>query len=267
MPLTESLQAALVRGTSIGGARPKVLVTDGEAHQWIAKLSASSDAVFSVVNAEAAAMELARGAGIEVPETQVVRSLGREVLLVRRFDRAPDGTRRHVVSGLTMAQEHELGARYVGYPDLLDVLREYGSRPETVGSELFDRIVFNMAISNTDDHARNHAAFWDGRQLSLTPAFDLVPGPRSGETAAQAMAIDRQGTRLSSFAAALSAAHVYGLSERQARERIDRIVESVRAHWSEAAEVGRLTVADRTHLWNRQFLNPGIFHGYSAGHM
>lgn len=263
-PLTTVAEEALVHGTTIGGARPKVLVDDGDGTQWIAKLSASSDSVFSVVNAEATALELARRSGINVPESKVTRSLGRDALLVRRFDRTSDGGRRHVVSGLTMAQEDEMHARYVTYPGILDVLREHGSKPETVGSELFDRIVFNMAISNTDDHARNHAAFWDGEHLSLTPAYDLAPGNRSGDTASHVMAFDRDGTRESRFAAAVRAAPVYGLTAQQARERIDRIVESIHDNWDEAVDVSRLAQADKDRLWRRQILNPATSYGYSS---
>lgn len=263
-PLSTAAEAALLHGTTIGGARPKVLVEDGRGGEWIAKLSASSDSVFSVVNAEATALELARFAGIDVPEATVTRSLGRDVLLVRRFDRPLAGGRRHVVSGLTMAREDELGARYVSYPDLLDVLREHGTSPDQIGATVFDRIAFNMAISNTDDHARNHAAFWDGTYLTLTAAYDLTPGNRSGETAAQAMAYDRDGTRESNFTTLLRAAHLYDITLREARNRIDRIIGSIHDHWDEAADAGRLPQADKERLWGRQILNPATSYGYVA---
>ncbi|WP_166347351.1 type II toxin-antitoxin system HipA family toxin [Phytoactinopolyspora limicola] len=263
-PLSTAAEEALVHGTTIGGARPKVLVDDGDGGQWIAKLSASSDSVFSVVNAEATALELARRAGIDVPESRVTRSLGRDVLLVRRFDRPSDGGRRHVVSGLTMAREDEVSARYVSYPGIFDVLREHGSQPEKVGRDLFDRIVFNMAISNTDDHARNHAAFWDGEHLRLAPAYDLAPGNRSGDTETQAMAFDRDGTRESTFAAAVRAAPVYGLAVPEARERVTRIVDSIHDNWDEAADISRLTRADKDRLWARQILNPATSYGYGS---
>jgi serine/threonine-protein kinase HipA len=259
-PLSREMEEALAHGTTIGGAWPKVLVEGSDGVQWIAKLSAASDTVFSVINAEAAAMELARAAGIDTAHTEVTRSLGRDVLLVRRFDRTGAGSRCHVVSGLTMAGEDELGARYVTYPSILDVLRERGSAPALVGRELFDRIAFNIAVGNSDDHARNHAAFWDGDQLTLTPAYDLAPGSRHGETATQAMAFDYDGkVRASTFAALLSQASVYGLSQRAARERIGRLVESVRAGWQDAADQARLRQADREHLWGRQILNPAAF--------
>ena len=92
-----------------------------------------------------------------------------------------------------------LGARYGSYPEMLDVLRELGRAPQDIGRRLFERIVFNIAIGNNDDYARNHAAFWNGERVELTPAFDLAPQPRSTDTSAQAMAIGRDGSRASSW--------------------------------------------------------------------
>lgn len=264
-PLSPAMDDALVHGTTIGGARPKVLVHDPDGQrQWLAKLSASSDTIFSVVNAEATALELARRAGLEVPNSQVTRSLGRDVLLVQRFDRGPGGLRHHVLSALTLSHLDELAARYVTYPDTLDVVRAHAVNPEREGRRLFERIVFNIAISNSDDHARNHAVFWDGQHMSFTPAYDLAPGPRSGETSQQAMAITRDGQRDSSFRLCLDAAAIYGLTRAQARESIDRIEEAIRDSWDEAAEVCRLPAADKARLWGRQILNPASVRDYRS---
>jgi serine/threonine-protein kinase HipA len=162
-----------------------------------------------VVNAEALALELARRAGIDTTASFLTKSLGRDVLVIERFDRPPPGGRRIVISALTMLGLDEMEARYATYPDLLDVLRRSGTDP-TIGKKLFERIVFNVAVGNNDDHARNHAAFWDAKGLTLTPAYDLCPQIRSGETSSQALAFDRDGTRDSSFAAVAAAAPVYG---------------------------------------------------------
>ncbi|WP_309615916.1 type II toxin-antitoxin system HipA family toxin [Salinibacterium sp.] len=259
--LSEPLKAALLHGTTMGGARPKVLIEDGENH-WIAKLASISDVIFSVVGAEAAAIHLAAAAGLDISETHVTQSHGRDVLLVKRFDREGAGRRKHTVSGLTMAGEDEMYARYVTYPGVLDVLRQHGSDPVGDATELFRRIAFSIAISNSDDHARNHAAFWDGQTLKLTPAYDLPPGFRSGETSEQAMAYDRKGTRASNFAVLLTAAGVYGLSGIEACGIIDRVIEAITDGWEEAADIARLTVDDRRRLWGHQFLNPGALHDY-----
>jgi len=110
---------------------------------------------------------------------------------------------------------------------MLDVLRELGREPQDIGRRLFERVVFNIAIGNNDDHARNHAAFWDGDSLELTPAFDLTPQPRSTDTSAQAMAIGRDGSRASQFSVCVAAAADYGLSRPEAKQIVERIVSTI----------------------------------------
>lgn len=256
--LREDLAAALVHGTSVGGARPKVLISGGGT-EYIAKLSTSTD-VYPVVKAEAAGLELARRAGIDAPASRLVTSLGREVLLVQRFDRPGGGTRRMIVSGLTMLGFGDfLGARYSSYPEILDVLRGSSSTGEGLGRRLFERIVFNIVIGNNDDHARNHAAFWDGTHLDLTPAYDLCPQLRSGTEVNQAMDIDREGRRASKFSVCENAAHIYGLTRAQARDIIDHQVTAVRENWNEVCDLAWLTRAESRALFGRQILNPYAF--------
>lgn len=261
--LTGVLGDAFVNGTAVGGARPKVLLRDGQ-RQWIAKLSTSSD-TYSVVKAEAVAMSLARRVGIPVPATKVIRSLERDVLLVERFDRPGGGRRRMMLSALTMLGFDDfLGARYSSYVEVLDVLRRFGRDGDRAGRSLFERIVFNVAISNIDDHARNHAAFWDGSELELTPAYDLCPQLRSGTEARQAMDITADGRRASQFALLVQAAPEYGLTGAQAREIIDSQVAAIREQWADAADEADLTLDDRSYLWGRQILNPYAFEGYGT---
>jgi serine/threonine-protein kinase HipA len=261
-PLSDELATALVRGASIGGARPKALI-DVECVSHIAKFSSSSDS-YPVVNAEALALEFARRVGIDTTSSFLTTSLGRDVLMIERFDRPSGGGRRIVLSALTMLGLDEMEARYATYPDLLDVLRQTGIDAD-VGRRLFERIVFNVAIGNNDDHARNHAAFWDGQSLELTPAYDLCPQIRSGETSAQAMAFDRDGARDSSFAACLRAAPVYGLTTGQARDVIDWQIELIERDWMEVADLAKLTQTQRNLLWHRQILNPHTGYGYMSG--
>ncbi|WP_337005772.1 MULTISPECIES: HipA domain-containing protein [unclassified Microbacterium] len=137
---------------------------------------------------------------------------------------------------------------------------------EGAGPELFRRIAMNIAISNNDDRARNHAAFWDGRHLELTPAYDLAPGQRSGDSFAQAMAYGRgdPGAKVSNFAALVGESETYGLSASQGRAIIDQLVASIDDNWDDAAEVSRLSAADRTQLRSRQILPRAAFFGYEA---
>jgi len=129
-----------------------------------------------------------------------------------------------------------------------------------MGRRLFERVAFNVAIGNNDDHACNHAAFWDGQSLELTPAFDLAPQVRSTDTSAQAMDVGRDGSRGSQFSVCVAAAADYGLSRPAAKEIVDHIVTTVEAQWSDAAEVAGLSEADRNALWRRSVLNRSTFY-------
>lgn len=257
-PLSASLAAAVLHGTSIGGARPKATVQD-DGTAMIAKFSSATD-TRSVIKAECVAMDLARRAGLEVAPVRMTRSHGKDVLLVERFDRPGGGRRRLMVSALTMLGLSEYAARASSYADLSDLVRRDFTDPRATLRELFARIVFNIAVGNTDDHARNHAAFWDGHRLTLTPAYDLTPQPRSGQVAAQAMAIGRAGERASQFRVAVDACEVYLLDRPEAQAVVEQQVTAIREGWADAAEVARLTAADRADLWERQVLNPYCFY-------
>lgn len=253
------LERALLSGTAMGGARPKTVIEEG-GRQYIAKFTASNDH-FPVVGAEAASMFLAKKAGLDVASTRVVRALGRTVLLVGRFDRTAVGGRILASSALTLTGLDELQARSGTYVDFLDALRRWGA-PAGTAEELFARVAFNMAISNSDDHLRNHAALWDGVSARLSPAYDLSPMSRSGETASQAIAYDRTGSKRNSFTDLLAARHLYDLTASDAEAIVARIDDAIRTNWEEAADHGLLTEGERHLLWGRQFLNPGTLYGF-----
>ncbi len=223
-PLSPGLDRALLHGSSVGGARPKALLRDG-GRRLIAKFSSATD-TYPVVKGEFAAMELASRCGLDAARVRLGSALGKDVLLVERFDREPGeggGARRMVVSALTMLELDEfLGGRYASYADLAQLVRERFAAPRATLRELFGRIVFNVLVGNTDDHARNHSAFWDGETLALTPAYDVCPSPRSGGEASQAMAIAPNGYRMSQLSGCVEAAGSYLLSEAEAREIVDR---------------------------------------------
>lgn len=257
--LPPALADALTRGTSIGGARPKVLLTDEE-RNLIAKFSSTTD-IRPVVKAEAVAMGLARRAGLNVAAVQVREIAGKDVLLVERFDRPGGGQRRHMVSALTILSLDEFaGARYGSYADLADHIRRSFTSPAATLRELFSRIVFNVLVGNTDDHPRNHAAFVNAdNSLTLTPAYDICPQPRSVPQANQAMAIGRDGRRSSQLATCLAACETYLLTSAEAQTIIDEQIKIIRDQWREAADVARLTEADRRLLYGREILNEFIF--------
>ncbi len=258
-PLPPALNQALLHGTSIGGARPKVMLSDA-LHQRIAKFASSSD-VYSVVKAEFVAMRLAQRAGLQVAPVALTTALGKDVLLVERFDRERQGAhwqRKAMVSALTLLGLDEMMVAYASYEQLAEVVRYRFVDPEGSLQELFGRMVFNILCGNTDDHARNHAAFWDGQSLRLTPAYDICPQQRSGEEASQGMLICGKDRR-SRLSVCLRAASAFLLDTRKAQRIIDRQIEVIKNDWDAVCDAAGMSEVDRRYLWGRQFLNPFVF--------
>jgi serine/threonine-protein kinase HipA len=259
VPLSPELDQALFHGTSLGGARPKVLLDDGQ-RKYIAKFAASND-LYSVVKAEFIAMRLARRVGLNVAGVDLRTAMGKDVLLVERFDRVAEGDqwrRRAMVSALTLFELDEMMAAYASYEKLAEIIRHRFSEPKATLRELFSRIVFNVLSGNTDDHARNHAAFWNGRQLSLTPAYDICPQSRSGQQASQAMLI-HGGDRSSHVSACIAAAPSFLLSREEAIAIINHQVNVIEHEWPAICDEASLSEVDRALFWRRQFLNPFAF--------
>ena len=263
-PLPPALDQAIRHGSSIGGARPKALLDDRD-RKLVAKFSSSTN-LYSVVKAEFVAMRLASQAGLDVAPVEMARSLGKDVLLVERFDRVKttDGWGRHLVlSALTLLGLDEMMARYASYEDLAHRIRAEFNQPGKTLHELFGRIVFNVLCGNTDDHARNHAAFWDGVSYRLTPAYDICPQSRTGGEATQAMLLHGQERR-SQLVHCLAAAEGLGLSQMQARDIINHQIATIREQWGVVCDEADLSRVDRDFLWGRQFLNPFSLEGYTG---
>lgn len=261
LPLTPELDAALRHGSSIGGARPKAMIEDGD-KKFIAKFSASND-LYSVVKAEYIAMQLAAECGLIVAPVRLARALDKDVLLVERFDREHinDGWRRKaLLSALTLLELDELMARHASYSDLADIIRKRFTNPRDTLRELFGRLVFNILCGNTDDHARNHAAFWEGARLSLTPAYDICPQSRIGTEANQAMHI--LGTRHESqLRLCIEAAATFLLTPADAETLIRGQIAVIRQGFDAVCDEAGLSQVDRTLLRSRQFLNAYAFEG------
>ena len=259
VPLSPELDQALLHGTSLGGARPKVLLEDGE-RKFIAKFSASND-LYSVVKAEFIAMRLAKKVGLEVASVHLRSALGKEVLLIERFDRvASEGHwhRRAMVSALTLFELDEMMAAYASYEKLAEIIRHRFIDAKATLRELFARIVFNILCGNTDDHARNHAAFWDGHHLALTPAYDICPQSRSGQQASQAMLI-HGAKRSSQLATCIVAASSFLLGKDEAIAIVNHQVKVIEHEWQATCDEAALSEVDRMLFWRRQFLNPFAF--------
>ena len=171
----------LLVSTSLGGARPKAGVEHNQG-LWIAKFGRQDDR-WNHPRVEYGMLKLAQACGLTVADSDITKVGGRDVLLVRRFDRdrEEDRYRRHrMVSALTLLQTDD-SPRQPGqdwsYILLADEIRRASMNPETDLRELFARMCFNAAVSNLDDHPRNHAILAKGRNWRLSPAFDLTPTP------------------------------------------------------------------------------------------
>ena len=256
IPLSADLDQALFHGSSIGGARPKALIESGTS-KYIAKFSASND-TYSVVKAEYLAMRLAALCGLNVAPVKLVQALGKDVLLIERFDRSKiesGWTRKSMVSALTLFGLSDMSARYASYEDFAHMIRVRFIEPKKTLKELFGRVVFNILCGNNDDHARNHAAFWDGKELTLTPAYDICPQARTGNESTQAMKIIGNNG-YSQLKTCLMAAHHFLLSEKEAIEIFNTFQENIRNHWDSVCDEASLAEVDKSFFWGRQFLNP-----------
>lgn len=172
-PVDPDMARLLKAGSSAGGMRPKALFRDAHG-EWIGKFRAIEDRD-DVVGLEAASLELARGAGIRIPRTRLLRlSGGRKVLLVRRFDVTPEGGRRHVLSLSTLMQERR-DLPVLNYEDVLAEIARFSTAPDEDLRAFYRHMVFNVALGNTDDHLKNWALITDSQGFRLAPAFDLIP--------------------------------------------------------------------------------------------
>lgn len=256
VPLSSELDQALFHGSSIGGARPKALIQN-QGKKYVAKFSSSTD-LYSVVKAEFIAMRLAELAGLNVAPVKLIRAANKDILLIERFDRLPQEgswSRTCMVSALTLFGLDEMMARYASYERFAEIIRHRFIDPKNTLKELYSRLVFNILSGNTDDHARNHAAFWNGKELALTPAYDICPQGRAGNEASQAMLIAGNGN-LSQLKTCLNAAMHFLLSEDTAREIFAHITNTIEQNWQAVCDEAELSEVDNKLLWERQFLNP-----------
>ena len=218
-------------GTSMGGARPKATIEDGN-RLWLGKFPEKSDR-YNLQRVEYATLELARRCGITVCNARLQSVGEQDVLMLERFDReyAEGGYLRFgLVSALTLLDcgDSHLDRERWSYLLLADQLRRWSERPDEDRIELFRRIVFNAAVTNNDDHPRNHAVLRTARGWRLTPAYDLVPVPLvSLERRDLAMTVGTYG-RTASIYNLLPQCDRFGLTDEAARKEIENIVAVVR---------------------------------------
>jgi serine/threonine-protein kinase HipA len=225
----------LLLGTSMGGARPKAVVEDG-GYLWVAKFNRQDDRV-NYARVEHAMLVLGRECGVTTAESRLVQIGGRDVLLVKRFDRTPAGAgayrRARMLSALTLLRtgdSHQDRDRW-SYVLLAEELRRISREPREDAAELFRRMTFNALISNTDDHPRNHAIIATDKDFRLSPAYDLVPFQHvSLERRDLALTIGDHG-RYANATNLLSQAPRFLLPREEAARMVDRMEACVRARW------------------------------------
>ena len=221
----------LVRGSSLGGARPKA-AADFDGKAWIAKFGRAEDR-YPVCRAEHAAMTLAARVGLTVPKVRLEKVMGQDIYLVERFDRAAatNGIQRKAfISGLTLIGAHESESSQQSYRNLAEQLRRFGSHPVEDSRELWLRMLFNILCNNTDDHLRNHGFLWGGRGWSLSPAYDIVPLPQVATERYLALGVGAEGRR-ATLRNALSEAERFGLSHDEALHMATVLRNQVKANW------------------------------------
>jgi serine/threonine-protein kinase HipA len=227
----EDLRLLLAPGSSLGGARPKASVRDKDGHLAIAKFPRKDDEIDTIAW-EAVALTLASKAGIEVPDWRLESVGHKHVLLSRRFDRKGH-MRIPFLSAMSVlgAKDNEMHS----YLEIADAIRQMSASPKEDLESLWRRIIFNVLISNVDDHLRNHAFLYSGLQgWRLSPAYDLNPTPTDIKPKILSTAIDLIDPS-ASIKLALSVAHYFDIDSKEAK-RILTEVSSATTLWREEAK-------------------------------
>ena len=219
-------------GSSLGGARPKATVCDTEGNLWIAKFPSKHDE-FNVGAWEKVVHDLAKMCGLNVPESKLTSfSKYGSTFLVKRFDR--DGERRiHFASAMTMLgkQDGASAADGTSYLDIVSFIKSNGAMPKKDLIELWKRIVFSMAVSNTDDHLRNHGFILTKNGWRISPMYDVNPIPEGYELS---LCINEEDPSIS-IELAIETASYFDISQKDAETMAKEILLVVRNNWEKIA--------------------------------
>ena len=241
------VEKLMVIGTSMGGARPKAVVED-EAGLWIAKFNRPDD-TWNSARVEHAMLILARASGLTTAESRVVEIAGRDVLLVKRFDREKTQAgylRARMISALTLLRTEDTyqSRDKWSYVLLAEEVRRVCADPAQNAAELFRRMSFNALISNIDDHPRNHALIAKEAEWKLSPAYDLTPAvPVSMERRDLALECGDAG-RFANADNLLSQSARFLLEPGEAATMIDAMEAQVRGTWYATARAAGVSERD-----------------------
>ena len=231
--LSEKWLNQLIRpGSSLGGARPKATVIDPKEQLWIAKFPSKNDENDSGAW-EMVTHDLAEICGLHVPEAKLEKfsNLG-STYLVKRFDRILN-KRVHFASAMTLLGKTDgtSAADGTSYLDIAAFIKSYGAQPKRDLIELWKRIVFNMAVSNTDDHLRNHAFIFTENGWELSPLYDVNPIPYGDELS---LNVDEEDNSIN-IDLAIEASVRFGISETDATTYAKDILTIVKENWEKRA--------------------------------
>ena len=236
----DDLALLFAPGTSLGGARPKATVIDATGTLQVAKFPKLDDE-WPVTTWEAVVLSLASRAAVTVAPWRLEIIARKPVLLLARFDRAGLAKRVPFMSAMTAVDADDHGEQR-SYLDLVELIRRQGSRPDADARQLWRRLVFNILVSNTDDHLRNHAFLRDTDGWHLSPAYDMNPCPADVRPRVHALAID-DGDPSASLETALAVAARFGLAPDEARAVAAEVGAAVKA-WRIAARRFKLSAAE-----------------------
>ena len=228
--LPEEQQRFFIRGSSLGGTRPKA-TTYIEDFPWIAKFSREDDRI-PICKAEFAAMTIAKNVGLRVPEIKLETVLNQDIYLIKRFDRISDTIKLPFISALTLTGYHESESSKCSYMNIAEAIRVYGSRPKADLLELWKRMVFNILCNNTDDHLRNHGFLWDGKGYRLSPLYDVVPFIQNSYSRYLALGVGVNG-REASVKNALSEIDSFGIRKKDAEIIARTMQQLVKNSWAD----------------------------------
>lgn len=254
LPVPASLEPIFVAGTALGGARPKASVRDSEGVLWLAKFSGRKETI-NLPWVEYGTLRLAKEVGLVVPAVKLEKIGDRTAMLIQRFDRYwdlphappvhagadalalanPAGGRIEkrlaFISGLTLLGCHEADSMTKSYGDLADAIRKY-CHPEVVmadNRDLYRRMVYNIFVTNNDDHLRNHGFVWDPQYLGwrLSPLYDVTPNTSVAHDRYLHLSVGPQG-KYAHLDNALASHSWFRLSQRDAAQLIAQVWEKVR---------------------------------------
>jgi serine/threonine-protein kinase HipA len=232
----EDMRLLFASGSSLGGARPKASVIERDGHLAIAKFPRKDDEINTVVW-EAVALALAAKAGVVVPVNRIEIIAKKPVMLLRRFDRERN-RRLPFLSAMSMLGAKDNETR--SYLEIVDALRRHGAAPKEDMEALWRRLLFNILISNTDDHLRNHGFLYAGQEgWRLSPAYDLNPVPTDIKPRILSTAIN-EDDNTASLTLAMEVAGYFELADAKAREIAADVGRAV-SKWREEAARHNLT--------------------------